>query len=282
MALVALEAQSAPALDAAPAQPYFYDSFDSSQPFSNWRYEPPYDPALHRMVAGVLGQGVGLRTTSMSWGPNPNSQNTNIYLLPNDARAGWLNGRVLGQNTWYRVRMRFPPDYRPVSGSWNWLVIWHDDGETQSHGANSFALGLINNLRGIRLRLRPAGGSSTSPTYGDVRFAPIVRDHWYDLVFHFRWHTSVSVGKYEMWIDGAQVASTNFPTLYMNPSGNHSYNTFDLLNYHSKASLPSEVHFDEVKIGPSAESVGFTHVPSSTGDGAVLSAVAGVLSGRRR
>jgi Polysaccharide lyase len=284
MVVVAMGGQSASGAERAHVsdQPYLYDSFDTSHPFARWRYEPDYDPALHLSVPGRSGQGLGLRTTPTSWGPNPRSQNTNIYLHPNDAHAGWLNGRVLGQDTWYRVWMRFPADYKAVPGGWNWLVIWHDDHETQRNGADSFALGVIgSSSRAPRLRLRPAGGSSTSPTYGDVRLPRIMRDRWYDLVFHFVWHTSPTIGKYEMWLDAAPVASASFPTLYMNPSGNHSYNIFDLINYHAKATWTSEVHFDEVRIGPSAASVGFTPLQSAD-IGGILGAVAGTTTGLRR
>jgi hypothetical protein len=185
---------------------------------------------------------------------------TAIYLGANKyPHAGWLdpNGRVLGQDTWYHVRLRFPSDYVPTAGDWNWLVEWHNDNLTSSYGAKSFALGLISNSSGAHLWLRPAGGSSTSPTYDSIIVPEqIQRDHWYDLTFHMIWHTSRSIGRYEFWVDGTPMASIYFPTLFTNPDGTSSYNTFDLQNYHAKASWTSEVDYDNVAIGPTRTSVG--------------------------
>jgi hypothetical protein len=239
---------------------YFSDSFDSAQPFSNWTYEPTYDPILDLSIPGVTGNGFGARTLSSSYGPNSNSQMTAIYLGANKyPHAGWLDptGRVLGQDTWYHVRLRFPSDYVPTSGDWNWLVEWHNDNLTSSYGAKSFALGLISDTSGAHLWLRPAGGSSTSPSYDSIIVPDqIQRNHWYDLTFHMIWHTSSSIGRYEFWIDGTPIASIHFPTLFTNPDGTSSYNTFDLQNYHSKATWTSEVDYDNVAIGPTRTSVG--------------------------
>jgi hypothetical protein len=209
---------------------------------------------------------VGLKTTPSTWGPNINSQDTNIYLAPNDAHAGWSNQRVLGQDTWYHVRVRFPADYQAVTGDWNYVVAWHDDSLTSSYGAHSIAVGVWTDYPEIfgaygqnpRLVLRPAGGSSTSPTYKAIQLPPnsLLRDHWYDLLFHFVWHTEASIGYYEWWVDGTRISGEHFPTLYTNPDGSSSYNSFDLLNYHWKNTWTSEVDFDEVAIGPSRASVG--------------------------
>ena len=108
------------------------------------------------------------------------------------------------------------------------------------------------------LVLRLAGGSSSSPTYQSIELPSnsLVRDHWYNLVFHFVWHTDSSIGRAEWWVDGTQVVSTHFPTLYTNPDGRSSYNTCDLVNYHWVAPWTSEVDFDDVAIGPSRASVG--------------------------
>jgi hypothetical protein len=191
---------------------------------------------------------------------------TSIYLYPDVCHAGWTTQRVLGQDTWYHVRVRFPTDYAPTTGDWNYVIAWHDDSLTSSYGAHSIAMGVWTDYPEVygqvgknpRLVLRLAGGSSTSPTYQPIQLPSnsLLRNHWYDLLFHFVWHTSASTGLAEWWVDGRQIVSQHFPTLFTNPGGISSYNTCDLVNYHLVAPWTSEIDFDDVTIGPTRVSVG--------------------------
>jgi hypothetical protein len=243
---------------------YFSDGFESG--FGNWHLEPSYSPTLDKSVPGFSGLGAGLVTTGWSYGPNADSEMTSMYLSPEACHAGWSTQRVLGQDSWYRVRVRFPTDYEPVTGDWNWIVEWHDDAVTSSYGAKSIAVGVYSDYPQVsgeagknpRLVLRLGGGSSTSPSYEAIELPSnsLVRDHWYDMVFHFVWHTNSSIGLAEWWLDGDQIVSWHFPTLFTNPDGTSSYNTCDLMNYHWAAPWTSEIDFDQVVIGPSRSSVG--------------------------
>jgi hypothetical protein len=242
---------------------YFSDDFENG--LGNWQLEPSYSTSLYKSVAGFAGKGIGLVTTGSSYGPNVNSEMTAIYLHPEACHAGWTTQRTLGQDTWYRVRVWFPSAYTPTTGDWNWIVAWHNDAVTSSYGAHSIAVGVYSDYPQVygaagnnpRLVLRLAGGSSSSPTYQSIELPSnsLVRGHWYNLVFHFVWHTDSSIGRAEWWVDGTQVVSTHFPTLYTNPDGRSSYNTCDLVNYHWVAPWTSEVDFDDVAIGPTRASV---------------------------
>jgi hypothetical protein len=188
----------------------------------------------------------------------------------NLAHAGWSNGPVNGQDTWYRVRIRFPSGglYQPTTGQWNWVMEWHDDNHTMSlnPGAMSISLGVytdypvVNNAVGKnpRLALRLAGGNASSPSTYTCQLPSnsLLYGHWYDALFHFVWSKSSTTGLAEWWLDGTQNCSVHFPTLYTNPDGTQSYNSFGLYNYRLKASWTSRIDYDNVTIGPSRTSVG--------------------------
>jgi len=165
--------------------------------------------------------------------------------------------------------MRFPSAaYAPTTGQWNWLVNWHNDNHTASYGAVSTTLGIFTDYPVVsgaigqnpHLVLRLAGGSSASPIYDSSSCSMPTNsfryDHWYDALFHFVWHTNASNGLAEWWLDGQQVCSLHFPTLFNNPDGTQSYNTFGLYNYHLATPWSSEVDFDQVALGPDRGSVG--------------------------
>jgi hypothetical protein len=223
--------------------------------------------SLYRSVSGYSGAAAGLLTTSSSYGPNTSSQMSALWVSPDTAHAGWAGGRVLGQDTWYHMRMKLPSNaYAPTTGQWNWLVEWHDDEHTAGYGALSTAMGIYTDYPVVsgsvgqnpRLMLRLAGGSSSSPSYQTIELPSnsLRYDHWYDLVFHFVWHTDSRIGYAQWWVDGTKWADLHFPTLFANPDGTSSYNIFGLYNYHLAAPWTSEVDYDTVALGPSLTSVG--------------------------
>jgi hypothetical protein len=190
-----------------------------------------------------------------------------LWLSADTSHAGWAGGPVLGQDTWYRVRLKLPSNaYAPTTGQWNWLVEWHNDGHTAGYGAVSTALGIYTDYPVVsgsvgqnpRLVLRLAGGNSSSPTYQSIELPSnsLLYDHWYDLVFHFVWHTNSQIGYAQWWVDGTKWADLHFPTLFANPDGTQSYNLYGLYNYHLSAPWTSEVDFDNAAFGPSLAAIG--------------------------
>jgi hypothetical protein len=101
------------------------------------------------------------------------------------------------------------------------------------------------------------GGNSIAPTEQDVEVSSALRyNHWYSMTFHFVWSADSTVGLAEWWVDGVQQLSEHFPTLFSNPDGTVSYNTFGVYNYHLGAPWNDTSEFTNVAIGPTQASVG--------------------------
>jgi hypothetical protein len=173
----------------------------------------------------------------------------------------------LGENTWYRLRVRFPGGkYFPTTGQWNWLVAWHDDGHTTSYNSSAYsiAMGVYTDYPVIsgavgnnpQLALRVMGGNTMSPTGTTLSAGPLAYDHWYDFLVHIVW--SPSQGSVEWYRDGLLTASTpSFPTLYQNPDGTVDHPAFGLYNYRLHDPVhTSEIDFDLAAVGPTRASVG--------------------------
>jgi hypothetical protein len=242
---------------------YFSDNFDSGIA-SLWQATPARSTGLFLTQPGNGGNAVGLQTTGASYSPNT-GQLTSLWLTAGQAYSGWnsaLGKPVNGVDRWYRQHFRFPAgEYTPTPTEWNWLVEWHDDDHTSSYGACcSTAIGVFNDsFLSKALIFRLAGGNSSSPTYDYSCKLPansLQYDHWYDSIEHIYWSTSSTVGRVEWWLDGVQICSRNFPTLFSNPDGTISYNTFGIYNYHAYSSSDSRVDYDNVSIGSSRASVG--------------------------
>lgn len=177
-----------------------------------------------------------------------------------------------GFDTWTRLKVYFPHDYSPsglFNGEWNWLAGWHTDDYTQTQNGNSILLGVFasksdSNGRGSdsRLVLRLMGGE-TSKKLIDSRTCSqpegaLKLQHWYDVVIHMIWSSDPKIGKAELWIDGENMCSTNFPTLYTNPNGSKSWNNgFGLYNYRPMHDWSSTIYYGKFSIGPTAQSIGF-------------------------
>jgi hypothetical protein len=250
--------------------PYFSDNFDTGIA-SLWQSTPARSTALFVTEPGNGGNAVGLQTSASSYTPNT-GQLTSLWLGAGDAHSGWnsaLGKSVNGVDTWYHQQLKFPSGaYTPTTGHWNWLVEWHDDNLTSSYGAVSTALGVYTDYpvvdNGVgqnpHLVLRLAGGNSQAPIYDETSCAlpvnSLLYDHWYSSVEHIYWSTSSTVGRVEWWLDGVQICSKSFPTLFSNPNGTFSYNTYGIYNYHAAFNGGIRADFDTVAVGPTRSSVG--------------------------
>jgi hypothetical protein len=174
----------------------------------------------------------------------------------------------LGEDTWYRIRLRFPSGkYFPTTGQWNWLTEWHDDGHTTSYNSNahSIAMGVYTDYPVVsgavgtnpQLVLRLMGGNTMSPTTKTLSAGSLAYDHWYEFLIHFVWSSNPSAGLVEWFSDSQLVASTSFPTLYQNPDGTFDHPGFGLYNYRLHDPMhTSEIDFDLAAVGPTRTSVG--------------------------
>jgi hypothetical protein len=248
--------------------PFFSENFDAGLAgiSSLWRSTPDRttNPSQFINEPGNPDGAVGLFTKAGSYQPNT-GQMSSLWLTSFNSLSGWdqeSNKAVNGQGSWYHQQFKLPSGaYLPTPSEWNWLVVWHDDDHTSSYGACcSTAIGVFNDsFLTNALIFRLAGGDSSNPTYDYSCKLPansLQYDHWYDSVEHIYWSTSSTVGRVEWWLDGVQICSKSFPTLFSNPDGTISYNTFGIYNYHAYSSSDSRVDYDNVSIGSSRASVG--------------------------
>lgn len=207
---------------------------------------------------------MSLTTTPTSGRPNRLSRLTALYLGASHAHSGWSPAYQYysPQSTWYHTDVDFPPGgYVATTGRWNVVVEWHDDAHTGHHfmHPDSIALEVWTDYpvtcahpgRHPRFVLRLAGGRSTSPLYETVPGpANIEFGRRYSMTFHFVWSTNHRVGRVEWYIDGKRITYRRFPTLYSNPDGTRSSNTFGVYNYNLSCGWASTVDFARIAVGP--------------------------------
>jgi hypothetical protein len=231
-----------------------------------WLASPTHFAGLLTPIATVGGGGVAVSTAYDPAAPHPL---TALYISAVYARAGFSTEHlpVEGQSTWYHVGMELPAGlYRPTTGQWNWLVEWHIDYHTEHFPASpvSTAVGVYTDYpvvvgkvgRHPRLVLRLAGGTSARPLYQTLVVPGLVRfNHWYDMFFHFVWSANPGVGRVQWFVDGRQMVSEPFPTLFANADGTNSYNSFGVYDYHLQSPWASTAWFRRVEIGPTRATV---------------------------
>lgn len=256
----------------APA-PYVSQSFESN-PTSPWLYEASAPqggtPAgSYSLVSdGVSGKAVRYHTPASSTGDVHQGQLVSHYL----GNGSGLLHDTEGATTWYRVHFRAPSGTNFLGGQWDWLVEWHNNTNTVP-GTVSMAWDLLSNsvasvtapASNPYLGFRAAGGPHTAPVYTWYKMpsGSLVPGHWYDLVAQITWGTTSSTGAVSLWIDGKPMPGYTWPqhapTLFYNSStGQRDNPAFGIYNYHYSVTFPIDRDYDEVKIGGTADSIGFT------------------------
>jgi hypothetical protein len=187
---------------------------------------------------------------------------------------------VIGQDVWYRTKMMIP-EYNEFYDTL--LIEWHVDAEYTNllpggggyNPKGPFSLGMFiktdvemdSDFQKLnpRIVLRLAGGNQDDPIYDSKTCTlppnSIIKNHWYDFVTHIIWNTDPNKGFVEWWVDGKQICSLNFPTLFKNRDGTSSYNFFGVYNYRStpdSSSLGySTYYYDDIAAGPTRKSIKF-------------------------
>jgi hypothetical protein len=209
------------------------------------------------------------------------------------AHAGWVSGSgTCGsggygkeEDAWYRFRLRFPTGYQPTPGTQNTVFEFHVDdksaADAQAHGytgAYSLELGvqgqgnpgalcpgspMLCSSPGTqpRLFMQIPGGSYASypPSFFPLPINSLLLDHWYDVVLHVYWSADPAKAWVQWWLDGSKILDVHTPTLYKRTDGTLSYGeNIDHLNYRLWATWASSIDFDELYVGQTASSVGFT------------------------
>lgn len=126
----------------------------------------------------------------------------------------------------------FPDDFVQPPSGWYAVAGFHHTGAVEQGNLSVFAH--------PTLRLVGYGGVLGSPRKFDADAGPIVRNQWYDFVYHIKW-SSGSDGFFDAWVDGVKQLSYRGPTLY---AGMGCY--FKAANYHSAFGQATSVIHDRV------------------------------------
>ena len=149
-----------------------------------------------------------------------------------------------GREHWWAHSILFPNDYvdppESTSSTWNWGALGGFHNTTNGTGQGNLTLmampaTAISPDRPTGLSFKVAYGSQTSPAEATYPIGPVVRNQWYNFVYHVRW-SSGSDGFFDAWVNGVQKMSYRGPTLY---PGQGVY--LKLANYHTQFGQPSSV-----------------------------------------
>jgi Polysaccharide lyase len=168
-----------------------------------------------------------------------------------------------GVEGWWAHSILFPADWVDPApsvqgGAWNWSTVFafHDSLDTPGAGlpleidvypATQTVAGWPT---GIHLR----GSASSLPLTGsvtpnfDIVVGPVVRNQWYDFVYHIRWAYDAT-GLMEFWCNGKKLGNYSGRTLYGTSNG--VYAKLCLYGVQPQNSI----NHDRVKIGPTWKSV---------------------------
>ena len=166
-----------------------------------------------------------------------------------------------GREQWWAHSILFPDDYvdPPASTAiaWNWATVF--DFHNSSPGAgqanfqvNAWPATAMSPDRPTGLAFQIAFGDQARPTVKSFPVGPVVRNVWYDFVYHVKWSSGAG-GFFAAWVNGAKKMDYRGPTLY---PGQGCY--LKLANYHTPFGKPSSVLHDRVVRGATAASVSAT------------------------
>jgi hypothetical protein len=151
-----------------------------------------------------------------------------------------------GKEAWWAHSVLFPDDYVPATSGFGVVMDFHHTGPS---GQANFH---VDSSRWDgQLHFRGYGGSQDQNHYETV-IGPVVKNQWYDFVYHVRW-SSGSDGFMRAWVNGVKKLDHRGPTIY---AGQGCY--LKLANYHSPFGQASSVIHDRVIRGTTWQAVSLT------------------------
>jgi hypothetical protein len=189
------------------------------------------------------GTGVRLRTEPGDSNVNGSGAWERNDLALSQAQTDCYEGR----EQWWAHSVLFPDDYVFPPGREGGIVV--DFHHTGSRGQANFE---VQTVPGIGLRIRGYGGSTVNSGQFEARLGPVVKNIWYDFVYHVKWSSDAD-GFFDAWVNGVRKLTHKGPTLY---SGMGCY--LKLANYHSAFGQGSSVIHDRVIRGTTAQAVSLT------------------------
>ena len=149
-----------------------------------------------------------------------------------------------GREHWWAHSILFPDDYvdppQSTAGSWNFGIVADFHNTTNGAGQANFQITAmpataISPDRPTGLGFQINYGNQASPTQVNYPIGPVIRNQWYNFVYHVKW-SSGSDGYFDAWVNGVQKMAYRGPTLY---PGQGVY--LKLANYHTPFGQPSSV-----------------------------------------
>ncbi len=189
-------------------------------------------------VAGM--RGVRLHTKPGDHHVNGSGDSERNDLTTSQATTDGYEGR----EHWWAHSVLFPDDYvdppESTLSTWNFGLVadFHDTSDAGGQ-ANFQIMAMprtaISSDRATGLNFQINHGNQFSPTQHTAPIGPVVRNVWYNFVYHVKW-TSGADGYFKAWVNGDLKMDYRGPTLY---AGQGVY--FKLANYHSAFGKPSSV-----------------------------------------
>lgn len=170
-------------------------------------------------------------------GSGPNERND---LTSSQATTDGYEGKV----HWWAHSILFPYDYvdppESTAYSWNFGIVADFHNSAPGAGQANFQVNAmpataISPDRPTGLNFEIAYGDQFNPTVYKAPIGPVVRNQWYNFVYHVKW-SSGSDGYFDAWVNGVQKMAYRGPTLY---AGQGVY--WKMANYHTAFGQPSSV-----------------------------------------
>jgi Polysaccharide lyase len=151
-----------------------------------------------------------------------------------------------GREQWWEHSILFPDDF-VVPPPGHWMAVFDFHNEDIQGGQASFQIDAMTNGT---LQFRGYGGQLLHwldhPGEWAAPIGPIVRNTWYDFVYHVKWSSGAD-GFFKAWVNGVQVVDRTGPTLYRSTNGSQTIGAYlKLANYHSAFGQPTSVIHDRV------------------------------------
>ena len=149
-----------------------------------------------------------------------------------------------GMEHWWAHSILFPDDYvdppESTATSWNFGIVADFHNSAPGAGQANFQVNAmpataIASDRPTGLSFQIAYGDQSNPTLYNAPIGPVVRNQWYNFVYHVKWSSGAD-GFFDAWVNGVQMMAYRGPTLY---PGQGVY--WKLANYHTPFGQPSSV-----------------------------------------
>jgi Polysaccharide lyase len=252
-ALLVAAAPGADGTGAAAATPYSctFESSWAACGFSAQSQGP--DRATPVEVAGVRGVRLETLPGDDQVAGSGRAERADLALSPQ------ATGCSQGEEQWWSHELLFPDDYvlpRPTrTDPWPWGVVFDFHQTGSGPGQANFEIEVAGEPPQLRFSI--SGGaqvSSGAPGSPTRRFpvGPIVRNHWYQFVYHVRWSAGGD-GFFDAWVDGRSVLAYRGPTLY---AGHGCY--LKLANYHTPVGRPVAVVHAQLRRAATEASLGLS------------------------